>query len=305
MSRADFTLTYDGPALRNHEMNVRDLAPAMLAVGELFDALNLLFNGDGVEVAVNVRAHEPGCFSVVFEVLQNWKDGALALFSGDAVTAAVNLRELIIAGGGGLIWLVKKIRGRTLDKVERLSPGMARLTISDETFDVPLTLLRAYQEVTVRTALERVVVKPLAQEGIDEVRFQSGDTIEAVRDSETGWFKVPEIAELILVDDTREAAFSILSLAFKEENKWRLHDGANTVSALIEDEDFLRRVDANAVRFAKGDVLVCEVRFMQKQTTKGLVTEHRVIKVKRHIPAPRQLPLLSETPNEADRDDDA
>lgn len=300
MSRTDFTLTYDGPALRAHEMNVRDLAPAMLAVGELFDALNLLFNGEGVEVAVNVRAHEPGCFSVVFEVLQSWKDGALALLSGDTVTAAINLRELIFMSGAGLIWLIKKTKGKTLDKIERTSPGMARITIGDETFDVPLTLLRAYQELTIRAALERIIVKPLAQDGIDEIRWQSAETIEVVRDSETGWFKVPEIAETILVDDTREAAFSILSLAFKEENKWRLHDGMNSVSALIEDEDFLRKVDSNAVRFAKGDVLVCEVRFLQRQTAKGLVTEHRVVKVKRHIPAPRQLPLLPSAEGEAD-----
>ena len=46
MSRTDFTLTYAGPALQDHEMNVRDLAPAMLAVGELFEALNRLYNGE-------------------------------------------------------------------------------------------------------------------------------------------------------------------------------------------------------------------------------------------------------------------
>lgn len=300
MSRADFTLTYDGPALANHEMDVRDLAPAMLAVGELFDALNSLLNGDGVEIAVNVRVHEPGCFSVVFEVLQNWKDGALALLSGDAITAAINLRDLILASGAGLVWLIKKTKGRTLDKVETASPGMARITIGEEAFEVPLALLRAYQELTVRSALERVVAKPLAQTGIDEVRFEARGRSEVVRASEIDWFRVPEVSETILVDDTREAAYSIISLAFKEENKWRLHDGSNSVSALIEDEDFLRRVDANAVRFAKGDVLVCDVRFMQRQTAKGLVTEHRVVKVKRHIPAPRQLPLLPETRDEGE-----
>ena len=50
MSRTDFTLTYDGPSLRSHEMGVRKLAPAMLAVGELFDAINILFNGEMAEV---------------------------------------------------------------------------------------------------------------------------------------------------------------------------------------------------------------------------------------------------------------
>ena len=39
-SQASFHLIYDGPALANHEMNVRDLAPALLAVGELLEEVN-------------------------------------------------------------------------------------------------------------------------------------------------------------------------------------------------------------------------------------------------------------------------
>lgn len=93
MSRADFTLTYDGPALASHEMDVRDLAPAMLAVGELFDAINMLLNGEAATVKVNVRAHEPGCFSVVFDIVQSWRDGAMSLLTGDFVTAALNSKS--------------------------------------------------------------------------------------------------------------------------------------------------------------------------------------------------------------------
>lgn len=293
MSRADFTLTYDGPALRNHEMNVRDLAPAMLAVGELFDALNLLFNGESAEVAVNVRAHEPGCFSVLFEVVQGWKDGALALLSGNDVTAALNLKELVFGGGVGLVWLIKRLRGKQPQKIELVSPGMVRLEVDGETHDVPLSLLRAYQEVSVRVAVERVIHRPLLEPGIDEVRFEGRDsTTERVTKLEAEHFKAPQVADRVLIDDTRQAAYTIISLSFKEDNKWRLHDGSSPISATIEDEDFLKRVDTNVIRFAKNDVLVCLVHFQQKQTSKGLVTEHVVKRVLNHIPAPRQLGLL-------------
>jgi hypothetical protein len=56
----------------------------------------------------------------------------------------------------------------------------------------------------------------------------------------------------------------------------------------------LHRVDQNIERFSKGDVLVCDVLFEQKQTAKGLVTEHTVEKVIDHTPAPRQLDFLIE-----------
>lgn len=292
MSRADFTLTYDGPALQNHEMDVRELAPAMLGVGELFDAMNLLLNGETAEVKVNVRAHEPGCFSVVFDIVQGWKDGAIALLSGDMVTSAINLKELLL-GGVGLIWWIRKHRGKTPDKVERLSGNMIRVTYGDESFDVPLELLRLYQDLAVRSALEKVVHRPLQAPGIDLVEFGARSLPDQrVNAEDADAFRTPEIPERVLVKDVREAAFSIVSLAFKEDNKWRLHDGSNAVNAVIRDEEFLARVDRNQIRFAKGDVLICEVEFTQKQTAKGLVTENIVTKVKQHIAAPRQLSLL-------------
>lgn len=298
MSRADFTLTYDGPALRGHEMDVRELAPAMLAVGELFDAMNLQLNGEAAEVQINVKAHEPGCFSVVFDIVQGWRDGAMSLLTGDLVAAALNLKELLL-GVGGLIWWIKTYRGRAPDKVEKLSGNMIRVHYDGQAFDVPLQLLRLYQDLAVRTALEKVVRRPLQNPGIDLVEFGPRKApAQQVIEAEADWFKVPEIAEKVLVSDTREAAFSILSLAFKEDNKWRLHDGSSPISVTIEDETFLRKVDQNIIRFAKGDVLICEVEFTQKQGAKGLVTENVVKHVKRHIPAPRQIDFLLEGPTD-------
>ena len=296
MSRADFTLTYDGPALQGHEMDVRELAPAMLAVGELFDAMNLQLNGESAEVQINVKAHEPGCFSVIFDIVQGWRDGAVSLLTGDYVAAAINLKELLL-GGAGLIWWIKAHRGRTPDKVEKLSGNMVRVHYDGQTFDVPLQLLRLYQDLAVRTALEKVVHRPLQSPGIDLVEFGPRNApAQRVIEGEARWFKAPEIADKVLVSDTREAAFSILSLAFKEDNKWRLHDGSSPISVTIEDETFLRKVDQNVIRFAKGDVLICEVEFTQKQSAKGLVTENVVKHVKRHIPAPRQIDFLLEGP---------
>lgn len=291
MSRANFTLTYDGPALHSHEMDVRDLAPAMLAVGELFDAMNLLLNGESAEVQINVKAHEPGCFSVVFDIIQGWRDGAISLLTGDYVAAALNLKELLI-GGAGLIWWIKSRKGQSPDRLEKLSGNMIRVFYGGDSFDVPLQLLRLYQDLGVRHALEKVVHRPMQSVGIDLVEFgDRANPAQRVIKAEADAFRAPEIPEKTLVSDTREAAFSILSLAFKEDNKWRLHDGSNSVSATIEDEEFLRKVNQNVIRFAKGDVLVCEVEFTQKQGAKGLITENIVKKVKRHIPAPRQLEI--------------
>lgn len=86
--------------------------------------------------------------------------------------------------------------------------------------------------------------------------------------------------------------------AFKEDNKWRLHDGNSQISATIEDKDFLYKVDHQQISFTKGDVLVCQVRVTQTQTGGGLKTEYAVIKVEEHIRSPQQMDLLIEEPKD-------
>lgn len=292
MSHARFSVRYDGPALADHMMDVRDLAPTLLAVGELFDAANAALNGDLTAIRVNVRAHEPGCFTIDLDVVQSWLRQGVALLSGENVTAAVNLKELLLIPSVGLIWLLRRTRGRKPDRVERLSSDTVRLTFGTETFDVPLKLLRLYQDIAVRGAVERVVQQPLSREGYQSVEFaEQGTLLVRVEKEEAFAFIAPHLEDTLIVDDVRRAAFSIISLAFKEDNKWRLHDGQNPISATIADTDFLRRVDENLISFAKGDILVCEVRTKQSQTAKGLHTEHVVERVIEHRPAPRQLQL--------------
>jgi hypothetical protein len=132
MSRASFNIAYDGAALRNGSMDVRDLAPALLAIGQLFDAANSALNHEEARVRVNVTATGAGSFEISFEVIQALSTQITAIFSGETVVAAINLKELIVGGGLCVIWLVKKLRGRQPDKVERLSDSRVRLTIDHE-----------------------------------------------------------------------------------------------------------------------------------------------------------------------------
>ena len=109
-SQAQFDIVYEGPAVAEGSMNVRDLAPAMLGVGAFFEASNRILNGDRALVNVNVRATSAGSFEILFEVLQNL-EGQL----GDLLANTVNLKQLLVGGGGvggGIIALIKWLRGR-------------------------------------------------------------------------------------------------------------------------------------------------------------------------------------------------
>jgi hypothetical protein len=45
-----FAFRYDGPALSEHGMDVADLAPALLSLGELIKQANFLVNRDSAKV---------------------------------------------------------------------------------------------------------------------------------------------------------------------------------------------------------------------------------------------------------------
>ncbi|MER9413660.1 hypothetical protein [Mesorhizobium sp. M0589] len=309
MSKSRFTIAYDGTALREGTMDVRDLAPALLAVGSLFDAANRTLNGpDAPKISVNVVATAPGSFEIVLDVVQSLYEHARSLLVGDDVAAALNLTGLIFLGGSvgtSLVLLIRKLRGRKPDRIERLSPDTVRLTIDGESLDVPMELLRLYQDLAVRKALEGVVSEPLKKEGIQKFKVLEAKKVQAeVSSQEATWFVAPEPEGTVVLDDIRKAAFSIVSLAFKDDNKWRLHDGNSQISATIADDDFKRRVDGNEIAFSKGDVLVCEVKVTQTQTASGLKTEYTVVKVLENIPAMKQLNLPIEEPKKLKDDDD-
>ncbi len=127
------------------------------------------------------------------------------------------------------------------------------------------------------------VVRPLRREGIDKVKFQD--------------VRVPDLTEQdeVIDDRTREQVFSIASLSFKEENKWRLSDGTNVFLIDMEDRGFLSNINNNEEVFAKGDQLKIRLRVVQYRKPNGdLRTDHKAVEVLNHQLAGvkrRQIPL--------------
>ena len=289
-------MVYDGPALADGSMNVRDLAPAMMAVGSFFEAANRLTNGDAASVDVNVRATSTGSFHVVFEVVQNLQAAeVLGADIGDFLTTANALKALLIGGTGltgGLFWLIRRLRGRN-PQITRVNDGLYRLTVDGETYEVPMNLLRLYQDAAVRRNIQDMV-RPVKEPDIDRFMLQeAGQTVEEVTKEDVMAFDTPEYQDLIL-DEVNRRAFSIVSLAFRENNEWRLTDGTSTFSVSMKDAEFQRKVNNDEIAFSSGDVLVCDLRTIQWQAERGVRSEYEVITVVAHRPA-RQLAFFDES----------
>jgi hypothetical protein len=313
MSTANITIAYDGEALRNGEMDVRALAPALLALGNLFDSANSVLNTPQTKMNISVKATSVGSFEIVLQITQTLAQQVsdffsstptysakdiITLLTSDTVDAILNATELATLGAnfGGLYYLIRKWRGKAATSATDLENGLVRVVVNDETYEVPVALFKLYQDEQVRRAV-KATLDPLTLDGVEsfEVRDTArGEkvTVMQITRADISSFTPPGKDDEIILQTVERKAFSIVSLTFKEDNKWRLYDGNTTISAVIKDDAFLASIDANATAFAKGDILLCKVEMTQTNTANGLKTEFSVIEVEEHKPASRQLRLL-------------
>jgi hypothetical protein len=113
------------------------------------------------------------------------------------------------------------------------------------------------------------------------------------RPDELASFAVFDSDGEVVSDSTSRKVLLLLlleSVAFKDGNKWRVHDGQYPFFAALDDEAFLAEVDAGE-RFGKGDVLTVDLRQVQTVADGTLKTEYRITKVHEHR-APLQQSLL-------------
>ena len=293
---AEFKIIYDGAALKTHSMDVRSLAPALLAFGNLFDEANRVLNGNKTSIKLQVKATAPGSFDILFLLDQSVASQITSFLSGDKVTAVTNLIALIgfgTATGFTFLALVRRLKGQRPSKITDLKNGQIQIEFGEDSFVVPVELMRLYQDIGVRKATEEILA-PLKNDGIDTFKVIDANSviIETIIKEEIIFYDLPELKDEVILETEHEAAYSIVALAFKEDNKWRLYDGSGTISVTVSDEDFRYKVDNNLIAFSKGDILICKVKTIQYRTNSGLKTEYEVLKVKEHRPAARQLLLF-------------
>ena len=97
MNPAQFQLIYDGPALVNHEMDIHDLAPALMAIGGLMEEVGNVLYGDKFKIGVSVKgSFKTGCFGV--EMVAHAKSfvlDTLDIFNHGNTTAVLNAAGII------------------------------------------------------------------------------------------------------------------------------------------------------------------------------------------------------------------
>jgi hypothetical protein len=292
-STVNFGLAYRGEALTENTMDVRDLAPALIAFGELFTRANTILNGEDISVSLKVRATKPGSFELLLVLAQIYHTTTQFLTS-DLVTSASNLVTLITGvqkGSESLFGVFKKLKGQK--PVVSQQPDGVTLKASNIELHISNEVFRLYKDSDVKR-LSQAVVEPLFRDGIDKMIVKDEEReLETINKEEASSFLFSDIATS---DGTENiiprVALKLVSPTFDlKKAKWRLDDGGGSKWYSIEDEKFLLEVREHKRRFGMGDYLVCRVKILQRVTEKGLDMERAILTVLEHVKAGEQLSL--------------
>lgn len=300
MSRENFQISYDGPALALNEMDIKDLAPALLALGELFDDANKLLNGEKVKVAVNIKATSPGSLNIDFSLVQDILDQARNLFGSDGATAIVNAKELLgllflgCGGGGiGLFKLISWIRGRKIKSVTKIEDGKFKIEVEDGEIKITNEReIKLFSSISIRKRVE-AIVKPLKNEGVEKIKFIGAQDhkVSEVNKEQVDYFEAPKIEEELIDEKEVIMNLQIVNISFREDGKWRFSDGNSTFYADVIDDDFNNQIQQNEKYFAKDDLLKVEATMRQSIVNGSIKTEYVIKKVLEHRSAAVQIKL--------------
>jgi hypothetical protein len=284
-------------------MAVRDLAPALLSLGDVFTDASLLLYPDNDPVSLEIEATGEGSFEInlILQTASDVWDQLSGLGAADSVTSLIVLRELVVGASAdtSLFGFLKWLRGRGVAEREQTpDPGRIRLTTEDgSSLEVPSEVAQMYDNVRIRRKV-REVVHPLHRRGVSRVEFESEDEVTlSIDENDLEGFDAPALDDKTLSDQEIDLMLLVVSPAFKEDNKWRFNDGQADFYAPILDGEFLARVEAGEP-FRKGDRLRAKVQLIQLEEDGTLRTERRLVEVYDHIPAHTQLRLDDPKRNE-------
>lgn len=289
---ARITIAYTGPLVDDGTMDVRDLGPALMALGKLVNDANKILNNDKSTIAVNVNADfQKGSFEIAFECVRTITEQLTSLFAPN-ITVDELLKYLGLASTLGLPNLVDLIKwgyGKLIKNVKNNNDGTVTITITDSNnvnITVNINVFNTYKNIDIRESYDELL-KPTQRDGIEsfEVRDYSSGEKKVVQSITKEISKAFEFDASTIEGDTKISVqesdqwVKLLKVDF-EDLKWRLQSGEIKYYATFQDESFLNDIEEGRISFTKGDML--QVRLEQTQTVKPdgtIKNDYKVIKV--------------------------
>ena len=139
-------------------------------------------------------------------------------------------------------------------------------------------------------AAAQFIGEALSKPGVNQIEIASDGKALVQATKDEAQFYHPIGGEDTLTESVVRMGLVIESLSFKDGNKWKMWNGAESLGYAMEDEDFIGRVN-NGEAFRKGDILICDVRVKQTKSNGALKLHRAITKVHDHKTGLEQQPL--------------
>jgi hypothetical protein len=293
-----FRIKYDGEAFSDHTIDVNDLAPALLALGDLMQEANRIANHDTSKISIKVKATETGCFQISIQAIQDIYTNSIAVLAGEKVTALANLTSILwwaTAAGGGLFLLIKRLRGKKALKARETDAGEIEIETDSGVVRISKLEWEMYQSPQVRKAVYGIL-KPLEKSGVEKVDFiNSEEKIVTVTKSEAAFYVPPaEQIEPLPEIPPRETYVNVVHMWFRGGNKWKFSEGGkggNEWSAEIKDQKFIEELLKGQRTIGANDFLKVRVKQTQYREGSTILSEYEILEVLEHKKGYEQMPL--------------
>lgn len=301
-------IAYTGKALENGEMNVRELAPALLAFADLVKFANKEIGSESkIKVLMNQDSIKRGSFDLTFLLDTTMLQDVTNLVG---MAKHNGLSDLMLALGWtvtiadvpgkvqGIFQFIKQVGDRIIKSVDTNAENDVEVTLDDgDKIRTTQNVINIYGNENCRIAIERIISPVEAENGIDGFELRNPDTgnkeaIERVSKDEAYLFKasMPGKIEEELKTETQELWVQIISPNFGD-GKWKFDSGGGFLWATIQDDEFLQKIENHKLRFGKGDMLLITYYTRQQVKNGKLTSDNIVTKVKKVKRGMEQVPL--------------
>ncbi|WP_448191246.1 hypothetical protein [Azospirillum sp. sgz301742] len=271
------TLKYDGGFQAGEgEMNALEAAEAIRGFTDFTRRAVEALYGEGAEVRAMVRGVKHGSLDIPFLIKFAGEGAALLASTG---LSPQDLLKLIAES----IKLMKSLGGKPPTSIKTADNGSMIVESNNGTINhVGQMTVNLVLSPEAGRDLQKFVRRPLAGGAADLLKILADETEIANVNREEAPSFVPIDAGNVVAENTNEVYLTIATAVLVGKTQWKFYDGRNTFSAVIEDREFLSRVDAGEVRFGKGDTLFVRLRTTQKKVGTKLKAEYVIEEVLDH-----------------------
>ena len=310
--RVQAIIRYDGPALENHQMDINELAPALLALGDLIRDSNRILNGGETSVRVLVSADtEQQCFQLGFDVLQSLGDQIMNLIGQEGVKDAKEILEWIgiITGVGGAVtasvfgvlkFLAWTKKDNITYHIEAKEGSIVYIADNGASINVPPPVHQLLQSPEIIKNAQRVI-EPVDSDGINKLEFEQGGRItheiseveaKDILNLRPSWV-IEDIQETEHVSEIRTSV-RIKRAIYEGGGKWTIIY-QKPVEAKISDEDFVKKFQSGNVKAPPRSILDVDLIVSVPVDADGIATgkpNYEISKVHEVTLPPEQKSLI-------------